>query len=269
MRNGTQRKPEDSNRWLTTYSDLMTLLLAFFVLLFTMSEIDATKFRELLQGLAAPFGNTGQQADILDGGETISTDEMLEETPAMEIIEEINREDEDDDEDEDEDEDAEPDEGETIDEFEELRQQIQEALDAADIAHHAEMEVDPRGLVISIGTDEVLFETGSAEISSLGEEIIATIAPPLVDIGNEVHVEGHTDTQPIHRPDYDNWNLSSDRALAVLRELKDEHELAPPRLAAIGFGEHRPADTNETAEGRQRNRRVEILVVSEEALHGD
>ena len=267
MRNGAQRKPEDSNRWLTTYSDLMTLLLAFFVLLFTMSEIDATKFRELLQGLAAPFGNTGQQADILDGGETISTDEMLEETPAMEIIEEINREDEDDDEDEDED--AEPDEGETIDEFEELRQQIQEALDAADIAHHAEMEVDPRGLVISIGTDEVLFETGSAEISSLGEEIIATIAPPLVDIGNEVHVEGHTDTQPIHRPDYDNWNLSSDRALAVLRELKDEHELAPPRLAAIGFGEHRPADTNETAEGRQRNRRVEILVVSEEALHGD
>ncbi len=79
----------------------------------------------------------------------------------------------------------------------------------------------------------------------------------------DILVEGHTDTVPLGGPGYDNWNLSQDRALAVLRGLMDPHGITPERLAATGFGEYRPRASNDTTEGKAANRRVELVVVVE------
>lgn len=252
---------DDTNRWLTTYADLVTLLLAFFVLLFTMSEIDAAKFRDLLEGLTSSFGNTGMQRDILDGGETVTSDEPMVDETTLSIFEEHDHLDDGDEPDDSEGEDTEP--SEPTDDLAELREEIVRSLDDAELSYVADLEIDPRGLVIAIGTDRVLFETGSARISPVGESIIAAIAPPLQPIGNEVLIEGHADDRPIAEVGYDNWNLAADRSLAVLRLFEEDHDLAPARLAATTFGAHRPRADNDTPEGRRQNRRVEILVARE------
>ena len=116
----------------------------------------------------------------------------------------------------------------------------------------------------AVATDDVLFPSGSTEISAKGRAIIDVIGPSLAAIGNPVQIEGHTDTVPlVGRPGYDNWNLSTDRAVRVLHLLVDSHGLAPGRMVALGYGEHRPRDDNDTAEGRSRNRRIEIVIVAE------
>lgn len=257
---------DDRSRWLTTYADLVTLLLAFFVLLFTMSEIDATKFREMLDGLSAPFGNTGMQSDVLDGGATITSEQALEDHTVLSLLDDSRQPDA---ASEATEEPEDPEDPPQLDDLSELRVELETALDAAELDHLAEVEGDPRGLVVSIGTDSVLFETGSTRISPAGAEILAVVAGPIRSIHNEVLVEGHADTVPISRTDYDNWNLAADRAIAVVRMLTDDHGLAPQRLAATGYGEHRPRAANTTAEGRRRNRRVDILITTDETTQED
>src|SRR5207249_1508179 len=109
---------------------------------------------------------------------------------------------------------------------------------------------DPRGLVAAITTDQVLFETGSSEISSRGREIVAAIGPRLSQLTNDVIVEGHTDNVPLNRDGYNNWNLSTDRAVAVVRLLQETFGVTPEHLTATGYGEYRPAASNSDAKGR-------------------
>lgn len=253
---------EDGNRWLTTYADLVTLLLAFFVLLFTMSEIDAAKFRDVLEGLSATFGNTGMQEHVLEGGETITSEQILEDRNVLSVFDDQHQLDEGTNDDSD-------DHAEPLDDLSELRHELENSLDEAGVDHLAEVDADPRGLVVSIGTDRVLFDTGSTRISPAGRQILAAVAGPIRPISNEVLVEGHADTVPISRTGYDNWNLSADRAIAVVHMLTDDHGLDPARLAATGYGEHRPRASNETQAGRQRNRRVDILITADNASRED
>lgn len=260
-RAGNATGGDEGNRWLTTYADLVTLLLAFFVLLFTMSEIDAAKFRDVLEGLSATFGNTGMQEHVLEGGETITSEQILEDRSVPSVFDDQHQVEESTD---DSEERAEP-----LEDLSELRRELESSLDEAGVAHLAEVDADPRGLVVSIGTDRVLFDTGSTRISPAGRQILAAVAGPIRPISNEVLVEGHADTVPISRTGYDNWNLSADRAIAVVRMFTDDHGLAPARLAATGYGEHRPRASNETQTGRQRNRRVDILITAHDGSGED
>jgi chemotaxis protein MotB len=143
----------------------------------------------------------------------------------------------------------------------EVRDAISVALADAGLTGAVDFEITSRGLVIAIATDHVLFASGSAEFDENGEEIIAAVAPTLSTFNNEILVEGHTDTVPLNSNGYDNWNLSTDRALAVLKALKDWDGIEPGRLAATGYGEYRPRASNETDEGKAANRRVELVVV--------
>ena len=149
-----------------------------------------------------------------------------------------------------------------------VRASVESALQAAGLDAYAEFRYDERGLVVSIAADDVLFATGSTQVGDVGREIVTVIARTLLDVPNDVVVEGHTDDVPLHRAGYTNWNLSTDRAVAVLRLLVDELELPPARLGATGYGEFRPVAENTTPAGRARNRRVDILIVAEGLTRG-
>jgi chemotaxis protein MotB len=147
-------------------------------------------------------------------------------------------------------------------ELEEVQRQIVEALAAHGLDASVSQHLDSRGLAVSIATDDVLFASGSPTLSPQGAEIIASLTPILDAFDNLILLEGHTDTVPLDQNGYTNWNLSADRALAVL-EILDNAGLKPGRLSATGYGEHRPISGNDTEEGRAANRRVEIVIVAE------
>ena len=275
-----RKKPEEPNelRWLTTYADVVTLLMAFFVMLYAISQVDQTKFQLFVSGLADPFDNPAVSegllasgtgfvgADMGDGTSDMETfgapalldglPELLEEPEAAARYEPN--------------ENVDPDPGAggtdpdavvTDEQLLEVRDAISASLEAAGLIGSVDFELTSRGLVIAIATDHVLFDSGSAEFGSDGDTIVAAIAPTLATFNNDILVEGHTDTVPLDSFGYDNWNLSADRALAVLKALVKWDGVDPARLVATGYGEYSPRESNETDEGKASNRRVELVVV--------
>lgn len=248
----------DGMRWLTTYGDMVTLLMAFFVILFSFSQIDVQRFETFLSGLESPFGNPAMSDSLLDGGAGIvggaagtdpdpvanlGQDPMP--NPAEETIDV------------------------SVQGLRETAGEIEAALESAGLDELVDYQIDHRGLVLTIATDAVLFETGSTVLSDQGRHLMAQIAPVLARVPNDVRVEGHTDDVPLSRAGYTNWNLSTDRAVAVLTLLHEAHGVDPKRLVAVGYGEFRPISPNESAQGRAANRRVEIIIaVPETITHG-
>ena len=125
------------------------------------------------------------------------------------------------------------------------------------------VEMGERGLVITF-VAEVLFDSGKAKIREEANEKLNKVATVLNTTVRDlsIGIEGHTDNQPIKYSGWkSNWELSSSRALSVLHYLADLQSVDPTRLSAIGYGEYHPVDTNDTSEGRQKNRRVEIVIL--------
>lgn len=229
------------SRWLTTYGDMVTNLLGFFVILFSFSEINPAAFQGLVEGLEAVGNQAATSGQITIDGEVVEAvvgnpDGM---TPEEAAAEELRV---------------------SIDGLRETGTRVEQALSAAGMGGLVDYKIDERGLVITIGTDAVLFDTGSTELSQRGRDLLAQIAPVLARVENDIRIEGHTDNVPLNRLGYTNWNLSTDRAVAVLNLLHEIHGLDPSRLVAVGYGEFRPVSPNESPEGRAANRRVEIIV---------
>lgn len=258
---------DDSARWLGTYGDAITLLMAFFVMLYAMSEVDVQKFEAFVRGLQDPFGNTAASEGMFDAspaivGESgaVVTDPLAElrqslppplSTPAEEQ-EEAERGDAGD---------LPP--TDDLAQLEAVRAAVVASLDAVGLGDLASFRFDGRGLVLTLATDNVLFDSGSTEISALGRDLLAAVADPLARFGNDVFVEGHTDDVPVGRDGYTNWNLSTDRAVAVVSLLATEHGLPQERLGAAGYAEYRPRAPNTDPRNRATNRRVDVLVVAE------
>lgn len=282
-----RKKPEEPNelRWLTTYADVVTLLMAFFVMLYAISQVDQTKFQLFVSGLADPFDNPAVSEGLLESGtgfigadmgdgtsdfESFGAPALLDGLPSIEMLDAEQQLGEyepneavDDHEGDDTDPGAGGTEGLVVtdEQLLEVRDAIAVALEEAGLAGAVDFELTARGLVIAIATDHVLFASGSAEFGADGDSIVAAIAPTLTSFDNEILVEGHTDTVPLDRFGYDNWNLSADRALAVLKALARWEGIEPARLVATGYGEYRPRESNESDEGKAANRRVELVVV--------
>jgi len=230
--------------WLATYGDLVTLLLAFFVMLFAVSSVEAQKFEAFLAGLgqfdnaaAAPgvWPPSAAEAPIFSMNANIGQG-ALEKAEATE---------------------------EALREREQIEEELAEAVEAAGLADSLELRVDPRGVAVALTTDNVLFATGSAELTSPGDDVIGRIAAVLQNLDHDVTIEGHTDSTPLNRAGYTNWHLSTDRAVSVVQALALRHGIAPTRLSAVGYGEHKPLDRGNTPEARARNRRVEIIIHTE------
>lgn len=248
-RHGPSRRAEDaeadSSAWLTTYGDAVTLLLAFFVMLFAMSSTDAAKFEQMAESMRAAFTGTGtgvlpENVGIVGEAEhPVTSPDGLPLEPAAP---------------------APPTPVAVPDESEALAAELHDVLSEAGLLDIAEVAVTPEGVVVRVRTDDVLFSTGSAVVRPVAREVIAALAPSLRPLPNELRVEGHTDDVPLSRRGYTNWNLSADRAVAVLRLLVDEHALEPQRLSAVGYGEFDPLVPNASPEQRSVNRRVEIVI---------
>jgi chemotaxis protein MotB len=241
----------DGERWLATYGDLVTLLVAFFVMLYAMSEVDVQKFAAFVEGLAVPFGNNSAEGMMPESSGLLPDNNGLDET--QRAAEDI-----------DVDPAAAREYAERVKQLEDISEQLEKALKEQGLDVYVEQRRENRGLVVSIATDDVLFALGSTEIGERGREILGAVAQILGDFENGVMIEGYTDDIPLRRASYDNWNLSTDRAVAVLKVMVQEHGLPPEKVGAVGYGEHRPLVPNTDAASRARNRRVDIVVLLEE-----
>ena len=273
MRRGGRKgggEDADGEAWLATYADMVTLLMAFFVMLYAMSSVDAQKFQQFLQGLEVAFDNPAGGSSILEaspalvaeqGFEPPASPDGLANMPFQRNDGEVRPGDG-------QPESEPPSVADPDEQLQEVQRMIDGALGSVGLADVASYRYDERGLVVSIATDAVLFETGSASIRDQGRRIVAAIAAPLRSVPNDVLVEGHTDNVPMLRPDYSNWNLSTDRAVSVLQLLQEDHRVTNERLGAVGYGEHRPLEAGDSPGARQRNRRVDVLIVALEEDRG-
>lgn len=261
---------------MATYGDVVTLLLAFFVLLYAISQVDQRKFQLFVSGLEAPFGNQTSSAGLLassqaldgqDKGPLPADPNLRNVDDGLGLIEEgtVNR-------------DEDPEEQEvppptlvelpdpevlvTAQDLINLKNALQQDLEDAGLSEFVDFKIDHRGLVIAIATDEVAFASGATEISDEGQQILGVIGPKLTEFSNAVLVEGHTDDVPLDREGYDNWNLSTDRAVAVLHLLNQAFGIDQRRLAATGYGEFQPLVDEPTELARAQNRRVELVIVA-------
>jgi chemotaxis protein MotB len=243
-----RKKPEKkaiSQEWLTTYSDMVTLLLTFFVLLYSFSLVDTTKFRQLAQSMAIALGGDSQV--ITDGGNVGPV--PITENPGVEDDSEGN--------------------GLLLpDSMQKMLKQVNEFIDENELAAKVSVKKDTRGIMIEL-QDNILFDSGKATLKNDSIPLLKKIAGLLKQFPNEVIVEGHTDNLPINKGYYQsNWELSTDRANKVVRYFIEKESLEGKRFQAVGLGEYRPIDSNSTPEGRQKNRRVNILIVTTEKEKG-
>jgi len=293
MARRAKKAEEGGAGFLTTYADIVTLLMAFFVLLFAISSIDQVKFLALLKGLEEDFGNTAYQNYVIEGSPAIvgsnqpsgslipatggpisiipipEAVELIElasavESESMGDVDANNPEPGDPVDSGDPKDPNAPTPPQTVLDLTELLEVEQALLDAADSLGLREAvftEFRERGLVVVLSTDDLLFHSGSAELQQgLGRELIAAFAEVIGRFDNPVFIEGHTDDVPLNRPGYDNWNLSADRASAVVKEFERIYGIAGSRLSGTGRSYFHPLESNETEEGRAKNRRVELVI---------
>lgn len=209
--------------WMTTFSDMMTLLMVFFVLIVSMSEIKVQRFEEALTHFQGGRGILNQQSVM---NNTLQTQKTPHITRSQ------------------------------AERFEKLNEYLREN----GLQDKVQVDLRPDG-VHTVITDEVMFNTGEARIIEPARTILSLLAGVIDADVKAVAVEGHTDSRPIRTMRYPtNWELSTARAAAVVRFLQQQEDvLTPDRYVALGYGEHRPVATNATPAGRASNRRVEIL----------
>jgi chemotaxis protein MotB len=241
-------EPVSHDRWLVSYSDLITVLFALFVVLFASSYRDSQAVRKVSQAIHIGFQQMGSfRGDTTDTPSTTDA-APVPQPPASPLPGEYSAKN-----------DTSP-AGSAVD-FAELQRQLQAAIGDEIRNHEVVMHVTPEGFVISL-KDLGFFNSGQAVLLSGASGKIRRIATVLAQHGLNLRVEGHSDDQPIHTPEFrSNWELSTARAMAVLMLLVDDSGIDPARVSVAGYGQYRPVADNATAEGRQMNRRVDLVVV--------
>lgn len=238
--------------WLIPYADILTLLLALFIVLFAASEVNSQKFQEISdsfnQELQGGTGIMDHQAPVETPGDTskladLEEDGEEEENPEEEMT---------------------PEEKALQEDFKELGE-IQEKIEAyikeKGLSPRLQTQLTAKGLLLTI-KEGVLYPSGSADITVAAETMATEIANLLVtDLPRNIYIEGHTDNIPTDGDEYpSNWELSSERAINFMKILLENEKLDPRKFSATGYGEYQPVTTNDTAKGRAENRRVEVLI---------
>jgi chemotaxis protein MotB len=241
-RPGHGQEHENHERWLVSYADFITLMFAFFVVMFASSQADKAKVatvssavtRALEEGkipskVQEMFGKdrSDKRRESSQGLKDLKAGTLAELTPSMRQL--------------------------TAELAPEIRQgKLQITLEA-------------RGLVISL-KEAAFFPPGDSTIAPEGYEILSKVAATIRKVPNPVRLEGHTDSIPIHNSRFaNNWELSAARSIAMLQLLTTRYEVPTGRLAVVGYAETIAVDSNETADGRAKNRRVDVTILSEAA----
>lgn len=228
---------ENHERWLVSYADFITLLFAFFVVMYSVSVVNEGKFRtvsESIQAALRPMVSPPAAPTRFDVGDYKSS---LVPTVGKKV---------------------------------QFVRQVQEALDKLnrEAKFQDQIMVTPidRGVLITIA-ESLLFESGRADIRPDALPLLEALGEALAHTASEaIEVQGHTDNVPIRSQQFpSNWELSSARAVVIARALTEQYHVSPERVSATGFAEFRPVTDNLTPEHRAKNRRVELIVVMDDA----
>lgn len=251
MRPRRQREPAESashDRWLISYADFMTLLFAFFVVLFAATYRDNQNIRKLARAIHNGFQRMGAFAEDESGNGGSYPTEMPNADDNSSRVQNDKTN-------------VTLGSAGSAEDMLELRRELEQAMGQELKNHEVVLQVTPEGFVISL-KELGFFDSGQAELLPGAAGKIERIAKVLSKPGLEIRVEGHSDNQPIHNDQFrSNWELSTARAMAVLRLLVDDAGFDPTKLSASGYGEYRPVADNSTAAGRRMNRRVDLVVV--------
>ncbi|SEJ56055.1 OmpA/MotB family protein [Demequina mangrovi] len=261
-RKGHEEEPENHERWAVSYADMMTVLLATFIVLYAMSAIDQEKFEELRQSLALGFGH--EAASIIPGSTgtmlglesfEIAPDFTSVATdgaegggrPAITEVAEDNadylaavRE---------------------YDQLSDVQRRLQERLAERGLADNVTFQIDDRGLVVGLVGSNVFFAADTAELTKVARRVVDTLAGPLRHESRELSIEGHANTLPSSNF-ASNWELSSERATRVLRRFVESGGIPGDQISATGFGDARPLIDGKAEDAIEGNRRVDIVVRS-------
>ncbi len=230
-----EHEHENHERWLVSYADFITLLFAFFVVMFASSQVDKKK----VKGIAAAFssyiknGEVHEQGVELDEGRSAAAEKT--ETPAQR-------------------------------ELASAKASLERELGKEIAENKLVLSLEPRGLVLSL-RESALFPPGRDTFSAEGLPMLAKVAEAIQKLpGQAVRLEGHTDDVPIETAQFpSNWELSAARAMALLELLSGKFQIEPDRLAVAGYAEYHPVADNHTADGRAHNRRVDLVILSRSA----
>ncbi|NLL04809.1 MAG: OmpA family protein [Clostridiaceae bacterium] len=248
---------EGAPEWMTTYSDLVTLLLTFFILLFSMASVDSQKFKEVAISLRSAFMNVsnGELYYFNEGKDIYSVlDETLPSDVGDENTNNDNKEGGNISATEGQDKEA------TIKQF---KKQVEDLISDLELDEYVHVVDDKTSIILRIDS-VILFDIGKADIKGSGKETIKKLAELMRRLDTNIVVQGHTDTLPINTSLFPtNWELSTKRATNVVIFLVDECSLDPTQLTATGNGEFRPIAPNDTEVNRQKNRRIDIVIDKE------
>ncbi len=229
------REPEKApnhERWLITYADLITLLMIFFIIMYTISNINSKKFAQLSASMTEAL--LGQNSGYILGDAPGPL--MIPDSTAAGGRTELAS-------------------------MRKAKEEIEKYIEKQGLKSKVEVSQEERGLVISL-KEALLFNKGSAQITPPAREVILKVGQVLSQLPNNIRIEGHTCNLPIHTAQFpSNWELSTARATNVVRFLVTEVGIKPEKLSATGYGEFRPVAPNTSEANRARNRRVDIVVL--------
>lgn len=254
-----EEEHENHERWLVTYADMLTLLMVLFIVMFAMSQVDESKFNKLRAGLAEGFGAS---SSFMQGSDSFLQDQPEETSPEMvasmdfrsptppdkSVASEAARENS---------------------RLEAIRKQVEDVLRRRGLSDDVRMNIDDRGLVISLVSRHVVFQADVAQLSPRGRQVVDVLAPVLRTIPDDLRIDGHTNQVQVQPKYYaTDWDLSAARAVTVLRRLNETDGVPADRLSMAAFGHERPLVDPAKPGSQAVNKRVDIVVlspVSEEA----
>lgn len=241
MKKIEEHEKENSERWLLTYVDLITLLMVFFVVMYAMSNVDAEKYQRLSTSLSSAFLSEEQLEEVLSRVEAESDEQTESETPSKAADDEQGNTD--------------------TQDLEAVAAKVKKMLKEKNLESDVSVSIAERGVVISL-TSTILFESGKADIRPNFHSILVEIGKTIKNVDNYIRIEGNTDNVPMSSEQFpSNWELSAERATQVVRLLIEESGVSPLKISAVGYGEYRPKVPNDSAANRAQNRRVDIVLL--------
>jgi chemotaxis protein MotB len=238
---------ENLERWLVSYADFITLLFAFFVTMYASSRVDENKMGSAVESLQRALGAViavpvpSRQAGVFhDFSNPVQVTIVPISAPHGKEVEKLAKE---------------------------LKQKIEGpqgkgGKKAGAQAYQVSFLLQERGLVIRV-SDQFFFHTGEAAIRPEVQPFLKALGQTLQGLDNPIRIEGHTDNVPINTAQFpSNWELSTTRATTIIRYFLNNFQFDPQKLSAAGYGEHRPVAANDTPEGRDQNRRVDVVILN-------
>ncbi|MCL4294721.1 MAG: OmpA family protein [Anaerolineae bacterium] len=235
----THEEHENEERWLLTYADMITLLMVFFVVMFSMANTDLKKFAQVAESMSEAFHviNIGTKPGAVIVGQSKGGSSQQPSPNFFEMLSPRQRD------------------------FVSVTSELTAFASQANLTGEISVNMNLEGVIISL-SNGLIFESGSAELKPESLETLHKIAEVLRTINNPVRIEGHTDNTPTNDPRYPtNWELSVARAVSIVRYLIEQEGIAPERLLPAGHAEYAPVAPNDSRANRTLNRRADIIII--------